>query len=74
MPSAACHSFYWQAEQAQAPPPALGGGRAGGYVPWQTTVICGGGFGVMQVVWEWAVRQSQTAWPVQQKDGHGNAQ
>ena len=58
MPTAALHSQYW-AGSADAPdppdPPETGDSANNGYVPWQTTVVIGGGFGVTQVVWEWLV-------------------
>lgn len=56
MPTAALHSHYW-ATDTQETPPQIGASGAGGYVPWQTSVIVGGGFGVTQVVWEWAMRR-----------------
>lgn len=53
MPTAAFHSNYWSVPAADPPPPGTGASVAGGYVPWQTTVVIGGGFGVTQVIWEW---------------------
>lgn len=61
MPSAAMHSHYWTGPARAATT------TTGGYSAWQGSVVCGGGFGVMQVVWEWAIRQSQTAWPLPRK-------
>jgi len=47
------HSQYWAG--TEEPPITLGASRGNAYVPWQTSVIVGGGFGVTQVIWEWAV-------------------
>jgi hypothetical protein len=60
MPTGALHSHYWA---GSADAPAAPQSTTVAYVPWQVNVIAGGGFGVLQVVWEWAVYQSQTAWP-----------
>lgn len=63
MPSGAFHSQYW-AGSADAPaPPQTGASANGGYVPWQTTVVIGSGFGMTQVAWEWVLHWSQTKWP-----------
>jgi hypothetical protein len=53
MPTGALHSHYWGGSVNPSSPPQTGASSAGGYVPWQTTVVLGGGFGVTQVVWEW---------------------
>lgn len=50
------HSKYWQAHEPE-PPVEAGASADGGYIPWQTTVIFGSGFGAMQVVWMWVVDQ-----------------
>lgn len=66
MPTAALHSHYWAGvEDTPAPPVEPGASVDGGYVPWQTTVILGGGFGVTQVAWEWLVEQVK-----ERRDGH----
>lgn len=49
MPSAALHSQYWQTQAPVTP----GVETTPGYPIWQASVICGSGFGVTQVVWEW---------------------
>lgn len=54
MPTAALHSHFWS-QDTQEIPPEIGASAAGGYTPWQTTVIIGGGFGVTQIAWEWLV-------------------
>lgn len=66
MPTAALHSAYWKS-RAAGPAPETGASGAGGYVPWQTTVVIGGGFGVMQVAWEWARNKATQAWPKPKK-------
>lgn len=43
------HSQYWQ---IQAVPPPVVASPLKRYPVWQTSVIVGGGFGVMQVIWE----------------------
>lgn len=52
MPSAALHSQYWAGSGGGPAPPQTGASAAGGYVPWQTTVIIGMGGGVFQALWE----------------------
>lgn len=47
------HSKYWQAHAPEAP--QTGASSAGGYVPWQTSVIVGSMFGGLQPVWQWVV-------------------
>jgi hypothetical protein len=54
MPTAALHSNYWQI-QVEPPPDPIGASGAGGYVPWQTTIISHHGFGVASVVWAFVV-------------------
>lgn len=50
------HSQFWQGPHGPGePPPAAGASGAGGYVPWQTSVIIGSMFGGLQPVWQWAV-------------------
>jgi hypothetical protein len=57
MPGAAFHSHYWQGDGGGTPPATVP--VVGGYPAWQTSVILGGGFGVMQAVWEWIVPPSK---------------
>ena len=59
MPTAALHSHFW-AGSAGAPPPSPPTGTGSSYQRWMTNVTVGGGFGVMQVVWEWAVSAATT--------------
>lgn len=64
MPVAAFHANYWDnTGDAAAEPGAVAVPIA--YVPWQTAVVLGGGFGVTQVVWEWFVQQVK-----ERRDGH----
>jgi hypothetical protein len=63
MPSAACHSLFWAVPSAPAAPPGTGASANGGYIPWQTSVVMGSGFGVTQVVWEWALATAKGTWP-----------
>lgn len=53
MPTAALHSHYWAGARSSDAPVTAGASGAGGYVPWQTTVIIGGGLGSAQIVWDW---------------------
>lgn len=50
MPTAAMHSHYWAGSDGAGP--ATGASAAGGYVPWQTTVVIGMGFGALHGLWE----------------------
>ena len=64
MPTAAVHSLFWASTVVgEGGNPAPGVSAAGGYVPWQTSIVIGSGFGVTQVVWDWACRKTPTAWP-----------
>jgi hypothetical protein len=62
MPSAAFHANYWATPSPPPDPPGTGASANGGYIPWQTTVVMGSGFGVTQVAWEWLVHLTHT-WP-----------
>lgn len=46
------HSQYWQGPHGAGTPNTVPTPR---YPAWNTSVIVGGGFGVMQAVWEWVV-------------------
>lgn len=53
MPTVALHSNYW-ATQGPAPQDPIGASGAGGYTPWQTTVIgnpSGFGISVSMILW-----------------------
>lgn len=51
------HSHYWSGAGAGPPEPELGGGSAGGYVPFQPAIIhvvtVGSGLGALQIVLDW---------------------
>ena len=64
MPSAWAHSHYWAGSANNIPGPPSGTGSS--YQRWMTNITLGGGFGVMQVVWDWAMTAATTTeW------GHG---
>lgn len=63
MPTAALHSAYWKA-RAQAATPPLVSGPFVSYPMWQTSIICGSGFGVFQAIYEqWRPSVTTTAPP-----------
>lgn len=49
------HSQYWSG--ATGEPPESPTPSRGGYPAWQTSIISCNGFGVTQIVWEWAVQR-----------------
>ena len=66
MPTASLHSHYW-AGSADAPPAPSAVDQAS-YPKWMTSITVGSGFGVLQVVWEWAMRRTDT-WPTRSPHG-----
>lgn len=66
MPTAGVHSKYW-AGRVSTPPAPPGASRSGGYIPWQTTIVAGSGFGVTQTIWEWLVKKAESTWPTPSK-------
>jgi hypothetical protein len=65
MPGAAFHSYYWSV-QAPDVPIGAGASSAGGYVPWQTSIIAGSGLGALQIAYEWLMARRG------RKDTHGD--
>lgn len=61
MPTAACHSFYWEDKQDGPPPDPPTSAGAVSYPTWQMTVTMGSGFGALQALYErWRPSQTTT--------------
>lgn len=52
------HSKYWQGPHGPGTPNTR---PMPHYPAWATSVIAGGGFGVLQVVWEWWTAPTSTS-------------